>query len=118
MTEDGELESKDFVEAFERVGRTEDGLLLYLYFQKTLCGTMELSPLERALPEHEGRRKFASELMGLMAKGIKESGGSSSVRPVVFAKREPVAISRRTTAREFFRDNPDVDPTDRRGGAG
>jgi hypothetical protein len=103
-----DISDKDFFEAFERIARTDDGHLIYLYLQKTLCA---VETDERALPKGWGRRSYASELMGLMAKGIEESGGTSRNTPVVFARREPVAIHSRVTARDFLRANPDADPT-------
>jgi hypothetical protein len=107
MSDEGITEA-DFLAAFDRIAREPDGHLVYLYFQKTLCA---VSTDDSALPRVEGRRSYAAELMGLMAKGIAESGGSSRNTPVVFARREPVAIHSRVTAREFLRANPDADPT-------
>ena len=80
-----EVTDVDFREALARIAGTEDGYLLYLYMQRTLCGTIPGDGAnERAFPIFEGRRRFASELMGLMAEGIRNSG-RSTVRPVVFA---------------------------------
>jgi hypothetical protein len=87
-----EIGSEDFVKAIDRLARTEDGRLLYLYFQKVLCAITSDSELERALQRNEGRRKFAAELMGLMAKGIRESGRHAEPA-VTFTIAGPRAIS-------------------------
>jgi len=108
---DGDITDQDFFAAFERTAREADGRLIYLYLQKQLCTVTAPNTDDCALRRNEGRRSFASELMGLMAKGIEESGASSRNVPVVFARREPVAVHSRVTAREFLRANPDADPT-------
>lgn len=59
-------------EAIDRIAGTADGQLLYRYCQKVLCGVSN-DPNDSALREDNGRRRFASELMGLMAKGIEGS---------------------------------------------
>ena len=99
----------DMKKAIDRIASTEDGYLLYLYFQKTLCSTVPLSPIEGALQGNEGRRKYAAELMDLMSKGIAESGGSRTAdrRPVIFARQQPSAGNRHVSAREYLRDHTD-----------
>ena len=104
---------EDMHKAIDNIARTEDGQLLYLYFQKTLCSTVANATADAlcALPMNEGRRKYAAELMALMAKGIEESAGSRTAdRTVIFARREPSASGRHVTARQFLRDNADADP--------
>jgi hypothetical protein len=61
-------------EAIDRLARTPDGASLYVYLQRSL---MAVSPggNDSALNQSEGQRMFASRLIGLMAKGILESGG-------------------------------------------
>ena len=76
--------------AIDRIARSPDGHLLYRYFQKILCGVVTD---DSALPAHNGRRRFAAELMGLMAKGIEASGGSSNA-VVTFALSGGRPISR------------------------
>ena len=78
------IENKDMIEAIDRIAMTDDGALLYLYLQKTLCGVSGAGTEERALSRLEGKRSFAAELMALMAEGIRNSGRSSN-RPVTFA---------------------------------
>ena len=105
------ITDEDMHKAIDNIARSADGQLLYLYFQKTLCSISTSPDVECALPEHNGRRKYAAELMGLMAKGIEESAGSRTAdRTVIFARREPGASNRHVTARQFLRDNADADP--------
>jgi hypothetical protein len=112
---EGDITDADFFAAFERTAREADGRLIYLYLQKQLCAVTAANTDDCALRRNEGRRSFASELMGLMAKGIEESGGSRPDRqPVVFARREPVATGSRVSPREWLKQHPDADPTDRR----
>ena len=84
-------ENEDFQEALDRIARTPDGRALYLYLQKALC-SISLDPHRGALRRHEGRRMFAAELMGLMAKGIRESDRTCITFAVSGAK--PVSRSR------------------------
>lgn len=67
------IDDKDLAEALDRIGRSPDGRLLYLFCQKTLCQVLPGDQTESALREHEGRRRFAAELMGHMSKGIQDS---------------------------------------------
>lgn len=78
-------------EALDRVARTADGELIYRYFQKTLC-SVSTDPNESALREHNGRRRFATELMGHMAEGIRASGRPADPT-VTFAVAGPRSIS-------------------------
>ena len=95
--------------AIDRIARTADGELLYRYLQKTLMGVLaEHGPADCALRTEHGRRRFAADLMAMMAKGIDESGGrsdtdtggKSSERTVIFRAREPVAVRRRLSRRQ------------------
>jgi hypothetical protein len=65
-------------EAIDRLARTPDGAMLYVYLQRRL---MEVIPTadQSALSAHHGERIFASRLTGLMAKGIIESGGRTGI---------------------------------------
>ena len=83
------ISDEEMAKAIDRLARTDDGLLLYRYFQRVLC-SVSTSPNDGALREHNGRRSFAAELMGHMAKGIRESG-----RPTDPALTFAVAGSRR-----------------------
>ena len=95
-----ELTEEDMRLAIDRIARTPDGSALYHYLQKVLCGVTTDSVPECALPRNEGRRSLASELMGLMAEGMRASGGRE--QSVIFARREPAGIKRKLTAREYF----------------
>ena len=87
-----EITDKDIIEALDRVARTPDGELLYLYLQKVLMG-VPTEKKSRALTWNDARRSFASELMGFMSKGISASARSGCITFTV-AQRAPV--SRRT----------------------
>ena len=98
------ISEEDMREAIDRIARTHDGQLLYRYFQQSLSG-VPTNANDSALREHNGRRSFAAELMGLMAKGIEESGGTdASKRPIVFTRKQPDAGGRHVTARDYFRN--------------
>ena len=77
--------------AWDRVARTPDGHLIYLHLQRRL---MAVAPFEDSgtLPRIEGERIFAAKLIGLMAKGIAESGGHSD-SIYTFAVAGPRAVS-------------------------
>lgn len=83
------ITDEEMHQAIDRIARSEDGHLLYLYFQKALCAT---TTTESALPRNEGRRSFAAELMAIMAKGIRESGRADSI-PITFAVAGPRSIA-------------------------
>ena len=79
------IENQDMIGAIDRIAQTEDGALFYMYLQKTLCAvTSNTQDSAWVLPALEGKRRFAAELMALMAEGIRNSGRSSN-RPVTFA---------------------------------
>lgn len=103
------INEQDMIEAFDRIARTGDGQIAYRYFQKVLMGFLDdADPSPGALRENNARRKFASELMGLMSKGIEESGRSStaaSERPVVIVRRSATAVNARVNARDFLLAN-------------
>lgn len=105
------ITDEDIAEALDRIARTADGGLLYAYLQKVAIGVVDaLDPPDGALRANHGERRFAHRMMGLMARGIDESGGRSdsgsdrrpSERPVVFLTRQPTG-AKRTTARDYFR---------------
>jgi hypothetical protein len=68
-----EIENKDVLEAIDRLARSPDGQILYRHLQKALTSVARPETSDCALRQLEGRRMFASELMGLMAKGIADS---------------------------------------------
>ena len=97
------MEDKDLHEAIDRIARTSDGRILYLFLQRK---TMELAAdlSDGALRVHTGERTFAAKLISLMASGIADSGGRSSdtssspgasaEQPIVFRLPERAAVSK------------------------
>lgn len=91
------MEDKHLHEAIDRLARTADGRILYLFLQKKMTEVADL-PTDGALRANHGERMFASKLTGLMAKGISESGGRTSSaggspigdQPIIFAV--PIAV--------------------------
>ncbi len=98
------IEEKDLLAAWDRVARSEDGHLLYLYLQKRLMAT---SPEVESgtLRQREGARIFASELLGLMAKGIEESATGLSASCITISRSGPVAVSSARGARRRVTDD-------------
>lgn len=92
----------DLAKSIDRIARSGDGRDLYLFLQKTVCDLAPGECTDGALREFEGRRRFASELMAMMAKGIIESGGRDN-QPIVFGRPERAASSGQLSAREYFR---------------
>lgn len=96
------LTDAQFHAAIDRLARTEDGRTLYLFLQKRLMG-VATAESDGALREDQGERRFASKLIGLMAQGIRESGGSNTStdgtggvspdQPITFAVAGPRAVS-------------------------
>lgn len=96
------LTDEDLHKGIDRVARTPDGRILYLFLQKHLM-VIPTSVLRGALRVNHGERMFAAKLIGLMAKGIAESDGSSSGsgeritgsgdKPIVFAVPQPRRVS-------------------------
>jgi len=91
------------LEAIDRIARTPDGAALYVYLQRAMMVVLPTAD-PSALNTHHGERMFASRLIGLMAKGIHESGGrtghtgSSSgpggiEQPIVRPGSKPVTIA-------------------------
>jgi hypothetical protein len=92
------------LEALDRIARTPDGAMLYVFLQRRLMTV--LSPNSRgALRQDNGERMFAAKLIGGMAKGILESGGrtgsstssgdtSSGEQPIVVPGAEPRRVAR------------------------
>jgi hypothetical protein len=106
------IEDKDFHEALDRIAATPDGELMYLYLQQVVL-TVTSPANDGALREDNGRRRFASDLMTLMGKGIDASGGRNGTeRPVVLGRHEPADTGRKLTAREWLAKQPrwDDDP--------
>jgi hypothetical protein len=88
---------KEIVDAIDRIAMTPDGHNLYVFLQRRLMKLPD--PNARgALRANLGERTFASELIGLMAKGIAESvnrtssTASGAEQPVVVSSAEPRAV--------------------------
>jgi hypothetical protein len=106
MNVDDELLDK----AIDRIARTSDGAMLYLFLQKALSA-VPLDTSGYALPQNHGRRSFASELMAKMAAGIRDAHGGRDPTdsPITFAVREPVKLAGRESARSFLsRTDPEL----------
>jgi hypothetical protein len=89
-----ELSDEAMKEAIDRIARTADGRVLYLFLQRSMM-TFPTTGSKGALRSHHGERTFAFRLMSLMGKGISESGGrtsssSGTEQPIVFAPGKPV----------------------------
>jgi hypothetical protein len=81
------IENSDIIEAWDRLARTEDGLIIYRHLQRILMGTANSD--DSALPRLEGRRRLAADLMAYMAEGIADNDRAC----VTFAVAKPVAIT-------------------------
>lgn len=79
-------------QAWDRIARTADGRTIYLHLQRRLMAVCAAAD-DSTLREDSGERKFAAKLIGLMAKGIEESGGSSD-SIITFAVAGGHAVSR------------------------
>ena len=95
-----ELDFQQIKDAWDRVARTPDGLVIYRHLQRLRMGlATDLS----ALPLFEGRRSLAADLMAFMSEGVAENDRAA----VTFAVAKPVAVSptrgagRRITANTF-----------------
>lgn len=96
-----------FHAALDRIARSDDGRTLYLFLQRRLMAVCSVDS-ESALRSDNGERMFASKLIGLMATGIRESGGSNTStdgtggispdQPITFAVAGPRAVSERRGA--------------------
>lgn len=115
------ITDQDLRNAWDRMSRTSDGELVYLYLQKQLCGILETHD-SGALQRNEGRRSLARDLMAMMAGGIEGSVGqraNPADKPVVFAVRQPVETrASRGTRRRVTEDSkvPGWDTEDSPGG--
>jgi hypothetical protein len=105
------IDQKLCEEALQRIardaGKPGDGELLYIWLQKVLLGfpTAEAgSDISGALRENLGRRKFAAEIMAVMAEVMAEPVGdrasdeqraklASGERPVIFQFPRPIPRS-------------------------
>lgn len=107
------MTDEDMRNALDRIARTADGELFYRWLQKELQ-RIGSSTDPGALQQLNGRRSLAHDLMGLMAKGLDESGGREqpgdgrdgqpSERPVVYARSKPTVASRQHGVRRRVTD--------------
>lgn len=113
------ITDEDMHKAIANIARTPEGLLLYRWLQKQLLAVPTVTD-PQALTAHNGERRFAAQLMGLMSEAVAEQAidgpdgiGGPSERPVVFAVRQPAGKPHRS-AREYFRAelSSAVAPTD------
>jgi len=110
MMADLSISDDDVAKALDAIARTPAGYAFYCGLHKTALGfPSDADPSDGTLRANFARRKFARELMDLMAKGIDESHGRAdptdkpSARPVVFRPREPAAVSKRASISERLR---------------
>lgn len=66
------------IEAIDRLSRTPDGAMLYILLQRQLMTVIPTTD-GGALQVQHGERMFAAKLVGLMHKGIHESGGRHGI---------------------------------------
>lgn len=115
-----EITHEDLAAALDRIAMTPDGGLLYAYLQKMAIALPEGDdPTDSALRADFGRRSLAHRMMGLMARGIDESGGRTddstglgkrSDRPVVFLTSKPANVGARESPRAFIARTGGDDP--------
>lgn len=89
-------------EAIDRIARTPDGSLFYLYLQRRLMVVSSDVQKASALRLDEGERRFAAKLIGLMRTGIFESGrrtGSDSDPSGIGSGEQPIVVPAREPAR-------------------
>ncbi len=98
------IDDQQIGEAIDRIARTVDGSVLYLFLQKNLS-SVPVDPLGDALQRLHGRRSFAAELMAMMATGIRESHGGRDPTdsPITFTVPERARVAGRIGSREFAR---------------
>ena len=95
------IESADIKDAWDRIARTPDGLLIYRHLQRIVMGTA--GPDDSALPRLEGRRRLAADLMAYMSEGVAENDRAS----VTFAVAKPVpSTGTRGAGRRVTADTP------------
>jgi hypothetical protein len=114
------MTEQELREAIDRIGRTADGELLYLWLQKRLLRVVHAND-GGTLRVENGQRILASELMGLLSAGIADTHAGSqrpergTERAIVFTVAGPVdtrrniGAARRGIPAGGFRDS-DFDP--------
>jgi hypothetical protein len=84
-----EIDTEQIKEAWDRIARTSDGLVVYRHLQRLRLG---LATDYSALPHFEGRRSLAADLMALMADGIGENDRAA----ITFSFSKSVAPAERS----------------------
>ncbi len=103
MTDEVHPTQQACLEAIDRIARTADGAALYVFLQRRLMA-ISASTDRGALRLDEGERRFASRLIGHMAKGVFESGGRTGItgsstgpdgrdQPLVVPSPKPVRVA-------------------------
>ena len=85
-------------EAIDRIARTADGELFYRWLQKRLTAVVH-TPNDSALRQDAGERMLAQTLMGLMAKGMRETNGHRTDAAVIFTSPEQRASQHHPSGR-------------------
>jgi hypothetical protein len=83
-----EISDKDIREALDRIARTRDGEVLYLYLQKFLIGVSDSTDVG-VLQSVHGARSFARDLMAHMGQGVAQSARSGCITFVVGPRAVP-----------------------------
>jgi len=97
------ISDEDLRLAIDRIARTADGHLLYLYLQKKLHSVcLDTGTLAR----HEGERLFAAQLIELMREGLIATG-TDSTRPFVVGRVDPSAEPARSAREWIARNDPE-----------
>ena len=78
MSEDIHPTPQACMEAIDRIARTPDGAALYVFLQRRLM-LITVDNSDSALRADQGERRFASQLIAAMAKGVFESGGRTGI---------------------------------------
>ena len=84
-----EIDNERIQEAWDRIARTQDGLIVYRHLQRIRLGIVTAMNDLGALPYFEGRRSLAADLMAFMSESIAENDRAC----VTFAVAKPVAIT-------------------------
>ena len=116
-----EISDVEIREALDRIARTRDGEVLYLYLQKFLIGVSDSTDVG-VLQSAHGARSFARDLMAHMGQGVSQSARSGCITFIVGARasadrRRPGARLVSIDSHVSGYDGPDPDD-DRRPGPG
>lgn len=98
------ISSDELKEAIGRIAQSFDGEMLYLWLQKQLMALPVGSITDGALREFNGRRMLVAELIALMSEGIRLSGRSDTVRPIVFRTGSEPSVRPRPSLRRVSAD--------------